>query len=296
MKRVGITGVTGLLGSSLARELRRRGDRVVGFSRSAGPLAMADEVRSMENPDLRGLDALVHLAGEPILGWWTPEKRVRIRASRVEGTAALVSGMAGMPAEERPGVLVCASAIGYYGDRGDEVLTEASAPGAGFLAEVTRQWEAEAVRAESLGVRVVRGRIGVVLAADGGAAPLWKQIFGLGLGGKLGSGRQWVSWVALEDLVAMLMEMVDADDLRGAVNLVSPSPVRNAELTRVIARILGRPAVLPAPAFALRLMLGGMEEMLLQSQRVVPSVFQGRQFAWESMVVEEALGKAFGKA
>lgn len=296
MKRIGITGITGLLGSSLAGELRRRGRKVVGFSRNVRPLTMADEVRPFQEMDFRGLDAVVHLAGEPIVGWWNASKKERIRTSRVEGTRAVVRALAALGDGERPAALVCASAIGYYGDRGDELLTEEAPAGTGFLAGVVREWEAEALRAEELGLRVVRGRIGVVLAAEGGAAQAWKRMFELGLGGRLGNGRQWVSWVGLPDVAAMLADASEAPDLRGAVNLVGPSPVRNTDLTRIIARVLGRPALLPAPAFALRLALGGMDEMLLHSQRVEPAVFQRRGFAWRQPEIEATLRKAFGKA
>ena len=296
MKRIGITGITGLLGSSLAGELRRRGRKVVGFSRNVRPLTMADEVRPFQEMDFRGLDAVVHLAGEPIVGWWNASKKERIRTSRVEGTRAVVRALAALGDGERPAALVCASAIGYYGDRGDELLTEEAPAGTGFLAGVVREWEAEALRAEELGLRVVRGRIGVVLAAEGGAAQAWKRMFELGLGGRLGNGRQWVSWVGLPDVAAMLADASEAPDLRGAVNLVGPSPVRNTDLTRIIARVLGRPALLPAPAFALRLALGGMDEMLLHSQRVEPAVFRRRGFAWRQPEIEATLRKAFGKA
>lgn len=295
MKRIGITGITGLLGNSLAGELRRRGLKVVGFSRNVRPLTMADEVRPFQEMDFRGLDAVVHLAGEPIVGWWNAAKKERIRTSRVEGTRAVVRALAALGDGERPAALVCASAIGYYGDRGDELLTEEAAAGTGFLAGVVREWEAEALRAEELGLRVVRGRAGVVLAAEGGAAQAWKRLFEWGLGGRLGNGRQWVSWVGLPDVAAMLADASESPDLRGAVNLVGPSPVRNADLTRIIARVLGRPALLPAPAFALRLALGGMDEMLLHSQRVEPAVFRRRGFAWRQPEVEAALRTAFGK-
>lgn len=296
MKRIGITGVTGLVGSELARELRRQGMGVVGYSRALRPLEMADEVRSFQELDVRGLEAVVHLAGESILGRWTSEKKGRIRASRVDGTRRVVQALSESSEGDRPSALICASAIGFYGDRGDEWLTEASGPGKGFLAGVAQEWESEARKAEELGVRVVCGRLGVVLAAEGGAAPLWQRIFEVGLGGRLGSGRQWVSWVGIRDLVAMLVEAVRAEDLRGAVNLVAPNPVRNEELTRVIAGVAGRPAMLPVPAFALRLVLGGMEEMLLQSQRVEPAVLRGRGFNWSQPELEGALREVFGKA
>ena len=293
MKTVGITGISGLIGRHLAKELHRRGTKVLGYSRSARSLEVADEVRSFENPDFRGLDALIHLAGEPIMGRWTSAKKERIRSSRVEGTRALVQAMAALSEADRPRTFVCASAIGFYGERGDEILTESSPPGSGFLADVARRWEEEARRAEAFGVRVVMGRTGVALAAEGGAAPLWKAIFGAGLGGKLGSGSQWVSWVEIGDLVAMLAETLEWPDLRGPVNLVSPNPVRNEELTRVLGRVSQRPAILPAPAFALRLMLGGVAEMLLQSQRVEPAVFRSRGFAWKEPELEGALKSVF---
>lgn len=293
MKRIGITGISGLLGSRLAEELRRKGHRVVGYTRKYRSLGMADEARMLQEGNFRDLDVLVHLAGEPILGWWTAQKKQRIRSSRVEGTREIMRAVAGLSPEERPGALICASAVGYYGDRGDEWLTEDSPPGEGFLAGVVREWEEEAEKAEAMQLRVVRARIGVVLAAEGGAAPLWKRIFALGLGGRLGNGRQWISWVGMRDLIAMLVEAVEAADLRGPVNLVGPCPVRNEDLTRIIGRVLARPAVLPAPAFALRLLLGGMEEMLLQSQRVEPRVFRERGFTWSEPDLEGALRSAF---
>jgi len=291
--RVGITGISGLIGSALAKQLRAGGVEVVGYSRSKRSLDFADEMRPYPELDLRGVDVMVHLAGESVLGFWTEEKKQRILSSRVDGTRAVVDAMRKLDEAERPRGLVCASAIGYYGDRGDELLTETSEPGEGYLADVVRAWEAEAMRAEDDGVRVVRGRIGVVLAAGGGAAPLWKRVFGLGLGGKLGSGKQWVSWVGIRDLLA-IFELAIREDLEGAVNFVGPEPVRNEELTRVIGQVLHRPTLIPAPAMALRTALGEMSEMLLHSQRVEPGVLREHAFTWAEQDLQSAVRTAFG--
>jgi len=221
-----------------------------------------------------GPDAVVNLAGAPIGdGRWTAERKGVLRSSRVESTRALVNALGKMNA--RPRVLVSASAIGIYGNRGDELLTEESRPGSDFLAGLTQEWEAEALKAEALGIRVVLARFGIVLAREGGALAKIVMPFKIGAGGKLGPGQQWMSWVSLEDVVGILQLAIENASVRGAVNVVAPHSVRNEEFTKVLAKALHRPALFPAPAFALRLALGEMADaLLLSSQRVVPRALE----------------------
>jgi len=230
-------------------------------------------------------EAVVNLAGASIAdGRWTAERKTVLRTSRVETTAMLVKALAKMAT--RPRVLLSASAIGYYGSRGDEVLNEDSPPGDGFLSGIAKDWEAEARNAEVLGIRVVPVRFGVVLAKLGGALPKMAQPFQLGVGGRLGSGRQWMSWVALEDAVGIVKFALENANLRGPMNAVSPEPVRNVDFTAALAKALHRPALFPAPAFALRLALGEMANaLLLGSQRVVPRQLQssGYRFVHEDL-------------
>ena len=209
---------------------------------------------------------MVHLAGEPVGQRWSASAKRRILDSRVEGTRALLAALRERP----PNVLVSASAVGYYGFRGDEILTEQSPPASDFLGQVVAAWEHEALEAEKLGVRVVRLRIGVVLGAGGGALQKMLLPFRIGFGGRLGPGTQWMSWIHLDDLVAMILFALRESTLRGVLNATSPHPVTNAEFTRALAHALHRPAVIPVPAFALRLLFGEMSEVLLGSQRAVP--------------------------
>jgi len=225
-----------------------------------------------ELPETR-LDALVHLAGESLMGLWTKTKRERIWKSRVEFTLGIVRHLGTWNAENRPRVLVCASGAGFYGDRGDDLLDESSPSGAGFLAELCVEWEKAAKDAEQLGMRVVMLRTGMVLGPDGGAFPLLKRVFGFGLGGRLGSGRQWMPWIHVEDAASLILRAVEHDGIRGPINLTAPQAVTNAEFTQTLAQALHRPAFFHAPAFAMRLLLRGMaDEMLLGSQRVNPRV------------------------
>jgi uncharacterized protein (TIGR01777 family) len=212
----------------------------------------------------------VNLAGASIAdGRWTAERKALLRASRIDTTRALVGALAKMNA--RPSVLVSASAIGYYGDRGGETLTEESKPGADFLPGLAQEWEAEALKAEALGIRVVLARFGIILARDDGALPKMMLPFKFCAGGKLGSGQQWMSWVTLEDVVGILRLAIENASVRGAINIVSPQPLQNAEFTKLLAKVMHRPALFPAPEFALRLALGEMADaLLLSSQRVLP--------------------------
>jgi hypothetical protein len=286
---IGITGGTGFIGHAVRQNLEARGDTAVLFSRREG---QCRRLFSLDRPlDVSGCDGLVHLAGESILGLWTREKRRRIFESRVEGTRRLVEGIAA--AAVKPRVLVSASAIGFYGDTGDQIVDETSPAGTGFLAEVAQAWEAEAVKAEALGVRVVRLRIGFVLGRDGGAMRLIKPVFRLGLGGRLGSGRQWMSCIEIADLASMVMTCLHDASISGPVNAVMPEPVTNAEFTRAIAHAAHRPALFPAPAFALKLALGDLSHLLLDSQRVEPRVMQKMGFRYQHPEMDAAMEEVF---
>jgi hypothetical protein len=219
-------------------------------------------------PDaVSGFDAVIHLAGESIVGRWTVAKKAKIRDSRVGGTLNLASALA--RAEEKPTVFVCGSAIGYYGDRGDEVLREESAPGAGFLAEVCREWEEAATPAVQAGIRTAHLRTGIVLSPKGGALGAMLLPFKLGLGGRTGDGRQWMSWIDVQDMVGAILHILKNDLLQGPVNMVAPKPVRNAEFASTLASVLSRPAIFPMPAFVAKVLFGEMgEELLLGGQKV----------------------------
>ena len=227
---------------------------------------------------LASADAVVHLAGEPVAQRWSAAAKKRIHDSRVEGTRRLVNALATQ--SQRPHVLVCASAVGFYGSRGDQILTEASTPGSDFLARVTLEWEAAAQSAEELGVRVVCLRFGMILGPGGALAKLL-PVFRFGLGGRLGSGHQWMAWIHLEDAVKLILFALDFAAIRGAVNATAPHPVTNDEFTSRLATALHRPAFLPVPAFALKLALGEMSGMLLASQRVLPSVAKSAGFPFQ---------------
>src|ERR1019366_2871959 len=216
---------------------------------------------------LQDVDAVIHLAGEPVAQRWNAHARQAIRQSRVTGTRNLVQALAKLP--KKPEVLVCASAVGYYGSRGDEILNESSSPGADYLAQICVDWEQEAQAAEASGIRVVRDRTGLVLDARGGALPRMLPLFRMGVGGKLGSGKHWMSWIHLEDLAA-LFQFALANPVSGPLNGVAPNPVLNADFTRALAAAVHRPAVFPVPAFALRLLFGEMSQVLLASQRALP--------------------------
>ena len=252
---VAITGASGFIGRKLTALLEKRGHTVRAVS-----------VRPGRVPDLAGCQAVVHLAGERIAQRWTAAARQRILDSRVEGTRALVAAML----SHRPNVLVSASAIGYYGSCGDEVLTEQSSPGSDFLSEVCVAWEREAMEGEKLGARLVRLRFGMVLGEGGGALARMLTPFRLGVGGRIGSGKQWMSWIHVDDLCELILLALGESTLRGVLNATSPHPVTNADFTRALAHALHRPAVLPIPAFALKLLFGKMSQVLLASQRVIP--------------------------
>ena len=280
---IAITGASGLLGGALSEALRADGHEITGITRSRpGPdeLQWSPMERRIDADGLRGVDVVVHLAGEKIgfSSWdpraiaearWTADTRRRILDSRVQGTTLLAETLAEL--DEGPRVLVSVSAVGYYGDRGDEVLTEDSPPGHLFLSEVCRAWERSAEPAREAGLRVVHPRIGIVQTPVDGALQRSLPLFKVGLGGPFGSGRQWWSWVMLEDVIGVLHHAVTNDDVVGPINVTAPEPVTNLEWTRTLGRVLGRPAIIPIPRFGPRLILGEMvDELVYASARVLP--------------------------
>jgi uncharacterized protein (TIGR01777 family) len=277
--RVLVTGGTGFLGTAVCRALRGAGHAVRIVSRD--PEHAAEEAIGWEDVPqaAREADAFVNLAGEPIAEKrWKPAQKHHIRESRVEATRRLVE--AATAASPRPRILLNASAVGYYGARGDEVLDETAAPGTGFLAEVCEAWEREAGAADALGLRVARLRLGVVLAPDGGALARMIPPFRRFFGGPLGPGTQWMSWIHRDDVTGLVVEALENDTYRGAINVTAPEPVTNAEFARALGRALARPASFRTPAFILRLALGEMADMLLTGQRVVPAVAQTHGYRW----------------
>jgi len=273
---VTVTGATGLVGNHLTRALLEAGHTVRALARKkSGSLPAAVrffpwEAGQSEPPaeSLENVDAIVHLAGEPVAQRWTPEARQRIRASRVDGTRHLVNTLSTI--SRRPPALISASAIGIYGDRGNQILTEQSSPGGDFLAQLVVDWEQASLLAESLGMRVVPLRFGLILASDGGALKKMLPPFRFGVGGRLGSGRQWNSWIHIDDVVHLILFALARPDLRGPINAVAPNPVTNADFTKTLAATLHRPAIFPVPKLALRLLFGEMSSVLLASQRVLP--------------------------
>jgi len=273
--RLGITGASGFIGRRAAELALVRGWQVVAFSRTPRNAGTRRFVPG-EPADVEGLDAVLHLAGEPVFGLWTKEKRRRIMDSRVMGTRSVVEGFA--RAAHPPRTLVSGSAIGFYGSTGDREVDETSPGGHGFLAGVCRAWEAEAEKTRN--ARVVLLRTGFVLGRDGGAMKLILPVFRAGLGGRLGNGRQWMSCIHVDDVAAMALWAVENETVRGPLNAVMPQPVTNADFTREVAHALHRPAVLPAPSFFLRLFLGRMASMLLDSSRVRPAVAERGRYRY----------------
>lgn len=271
--RIAVTGASGLVGSALCARLDSKGNEVLRLvRRPAGPgeISWNPDSGEIHAEALEGLDTVFHLAGENIAGRrWSPAFKERILRSRVDGTALLARTLAGL--KKPPGVFLCASAVGFYGDRGDQVLTEEDAAGEGFLAEVCKAWEAAAEPARASGVRMVHLRFGTILSARGGALAKMLQPFRMGLGGRIGSGHQWMSWIALDDAVGALLHLLESD-LSGPVNGVAPGAVTNRAFTATLAQVLGRPAFLPVPAMAVRLAFGEMgEALLLSSCRARPA-------------------------
>lgn len=303
-RRVAISGTSGMIGTELARVLSTGGHVPLALTRPGsdapeaahGTISWDVAAGAVDAAGLEGLDAVVHLAGEPIAGGrWTPEKKRRILDSRVEGTKLLAETLVGLDAP--PGVLVCASAIGLYGDRGDTRLDEAAGAGEGFLAEVVQAWEAAAEPARAAGLRVVHLRLGVVLWPAGGALERLRLPMCLGVGGRLGSGRQIWSWVTLDDVLGAVLHAIATPGLEGPVNVTAPNPVRNQEFTDVLARVMHRPDVVPAPAFALRAALGQevADELLLASAHVAPDVLERTGYQFTDPVLEPALRHQLGR-
>ena len=277
MSRALVSGSSGLIGSALIASLKSAGVRIARLARASAMQGATNEERIPWEPlqpispeTVSGFDAVIHLAGEGIMGRWTASKKLRLRESRIPTTANLARALA--QAKSRPQIFLSASAIGYYGNRGDELLTEESSPGTGFTADMAREWEQASLPAAEAGIRTVQMRIGIVMARRGGALAKMLPAFKLGLGGKLGDGRQWMSWIDLRDVIGAIQHMLRSDLLQGPVNLVAPKPVTNEEFSLVLARVLSRPAIFPVPAVAARLAFGEMaDELLLASQRVEPA-------------------------
>ncbi len=292
-----VTGSTGLVGSSLCTSLERHHHRVIHMVRRT-PVSDNQAFWNPARGELNagafdGVDAVVHLAGESLTGGrWTGEKKRRILDSRVLGTRLLAESMARLPSP--PKVLVSTSAVGYYGDRGDELLDEDSGPGSGFLADVCQQWERATEPAARAGIRVVILRFGIVLSASGGALDRMLPVFRMGFGGKIGNGRQHISWIALDDLTGVIEYAIGNESLSGPVNAVSPDPVTNHTFSKKLGKVLRRPVWLMLPGFAARIVFGEMADaLLLASSRVLPSRLAGTAFQFRFPSLEHALGHTF---
>jgi uncharacterized protein (TIGR01777 family) len=286
-----ITGASGLIGTALQSSFSEKGYEMVLAGRKpshdAGHITW-DAEKGFDTEDLKkleGLDAIIHLAGEPVGDWrWTDDKKKRIRDSRVNGTRTIIDAISKL--KTKPKALISMSGVGYYGDRGDDPLTERGGVGDTFLAEVCRDWEAEARKAENYGVRVVLARNGVVLSKDGGALATMMTPFSLGLGGVVGSGKQWLSWLSLDDMVGAVNFVLENEDIEGAVNVVSPNPVTNEEFTKTLGEVIHRPTFLPLPRFAVNLMMGEMgDALLIDSARAVPKKLEdaGYEFIYPDL-------------
>ena len=291
-----VSGATGLIGSALIPELEAKGHgvrRLTRTPRSEGDIRWDPDAGTIDE-DLAGTDAVVHLAGESIAeGRWTEEKKRRILESRQKGTRLLAEKVTGLA--EPPSVMVSVSATGYYGDRGNELLTEESDPGTLFLSEVCQEWEAAADPAREAGVRVVHPRLGIVLSTEGGALGATLPIFKLGGGGKIGSGKQYWSWVSLDDVLGAIVHAIETDALSGPVNVVAPEPPTNAEYTEVLGHVLGRPTFFAVPAPAARVVIGGMaDELLLASARVEPARLEETGYEYRYPELEGALRHLLG--
>jgi len=289
--RMLVSGVSGPIGAALLPSLRSCGFQVVRLVRHSAEGAdqiQWDPARSLAANMVSGFDSVIHLAGESVVGRWTNGKKAKIHDTRLQGTHHLASSLAA--AKERPRVLITASAIGYYGNRGDETLREESRAGAGFLADVCRDWEAASRPASEAGIRTVQIRIGVVLSDAGGALQKMLPAFRMGVGGNIGSGRQWMSWIHAQDLVGAMHHILKSDLLHGPVNMVAPHPVTNAEFTKTLAASLSRPAIFPVPVFAVKLAFGQMaEEVLLASQRVEPKKLISSGYPFQYSDLRKAL-------
>jgi len=297
LERLLVSGASGPIGTALLSSFEVQNAQVVrmvrGRANSAAQISW-DPMVPLPPAAVSGFDTVVHLAGESIVGRWTPEKQKAIRESRVQGTRHLAEALA--KSQNKPRVFVSASAIGFYGNRGDEVLREESASGQGFLPEVCRGWEDATQAASAAGIRTVNIRIGLVLSPKGGALGKMLPPFKLGLGGRIGSGRQWSSWIHVDDIAGGIQHAMRTESLSGPVNFVAPNPVRNAEFTKVLASVLARPAFFPVPAFALQLAFGkaAAEELLLSSQRVEPGKLAATGYTFRFSELRAALENLVG--
>ena len=298
-----VTGASGFVGSTLCSSAAENGHGVVALSRAPDTaVALLPHVKRVEawRPDtelipssaLSDIKAVVHLAGETIGARWNPDKKRRIRESRVNSTIRLVESLSKV--ETKPEVLVCASAIGFYGDSGDEEFTEDSPPGNDFLAEVCQDWELEAQKAEALGIRVVRVRLGHVFGKDGGLLGKMLPPFYMGLGGRLGSGTQWMSWIHIDDVAQIVLYAIENQNINGALNATAPLPVRNIEFTKTLGRIIRRPTLFPVPTFALKLRYGEFTDFMLMSQRVLPEKTLSMGYEFRYADIESALRASLG--
>jgi uncharacterized protein (TIGR01777 family) len=290
--KIAVTGSHGLIARHLLPALDAAGHQVVKVVRGqagAGELHWDPAAGELDGDALEGVDAVVHLAGKGIFGRWSETHKAEVRNSRLQGTALLADRLAGL--SRKPATLVSGSAVGYYGDRGSEVLTEVSQRGRGFLADLVEDWEAATAAAEDAGIRTVKLRTGIVCAADGGALKLQLPVFKLGVGGRLGSGEQWFPWVSIDDEVGAILHALDHDSLSGPVNLAAPEPVTNAEFTRALGEVLHRPTALAVPAVAIRTVLGRemADETLLVSQRVQPVALDASGYRFRHPEVRGAL-------
>lgn len=291
-RKAAIVGVTGFIGRGLPRLLAAQGIATTGFSRRAtGQVDGVSAWRGVDPIDLSGHSMVINLAGESIASRWTESNRRRFHESRVGLTQRVVESIRALPSGERPKVLINGSAIGIYGDRGDEILTETSALGQGYLADLCREWEQAALEAEALGVRVLLLRTGIVLGRGGEAFERLLKVFRYGIGGRLGSGKQWMPWIHVDDIRRMIVHALQSEGLQGPIHGVAPTPERNADFTRKLASALHRPAIFPVPGVALKLALGGFGGALLEGQRALPQAMQADGFAFECPTLEQALGE-----
>jgi len=294
--RILITGASGLIGKALTRSFDEKGHELLLASRSE-PKSDRETKWTVEDgfaePErLEGLDAVIHLAGESVSALrWTDEKKAAIRNSRVDGTRSVVDALSRL--KKRPKTFISGSAIGFYGDRDDEILSESSGAGDNFLAQTCREWEAESRRAEDAGIRTTLLRTGIVLSKDGGALATMLLPFKMGVGGVIGDGKQWMSWISLDDEIRAIEFVLEHDDIRGAVNLASPNPVTNQEFTSTLGEILYRPTFIPLPEFAVSMLLGEMgDELLLASTRAIPARLDDLDFEWQFPDLKTALEHA----
>lgn len=285
-----LTGATGFIASHVIPKLQAAGHEIRTLGRRPLDNLEFSKWDSADEPDpavFESAGAVIHLAGETVAQRWTDESKKRIRSSRIDGTRNLVQSLS--KTATKPAALLCASAVGIYGSRGDEILTENSKRGSGFLADLTEEWEEASRAAEQFGIRVVHLRFGVILGADGGAFPKMVQPFRLGAGGRLGSGKQWMPWVHVNDAAALILFALEDADLHGPVNVTSPQPVTNADFTHALGAVLDRPTVLAVPEFGLKLALGEMAEAVLASERAVPAAAEAAGFRFSFPELEPAL-------